>query len=1342
MSTDDFEPNEYENDYDDGVYESDSYNSENIKEKYDRYKEKYDNYKEKYEDYKSKHGKEKVPSNDLPQSNVNNDKFRRTLNQARDEQFKNTAKEGVKKGAETVGKETGKELAKEGAKVATKEGTKAAVEAGTAATGVGAVVAVAIEAIDQLLKKIKKLRDKELREQEKEKKKKRTMIIIIVIVSLLLFPLLTAGPFVVVSEETTATLEQIIANREKRYTETLKLNSDASNVSKKTLMMFTDDEYRELLFTNYDKIEGSNPTNYSDPSYNFTIKNNWGTDIINFFASSEDLKDKDEYEVATNVVGKIIESEKNNFNKIEWNVANTSGSYNYDAYATFTSLADMKANDVKPSASSFLTISPITDLQKIPYTELMIPNLSTYNIDPTSSNSTQKAYTYAQAVEKYVQNWYIPYTMMIDTQDKKFILNEVMEKMYHPIEFTLYGISKEVKNTTTQYYLQTTVTEYWETYIETETIAPDDRLLPATRSEIEIDGREYYSNTKESTVGVVEERSKREKIGETVTDENGNYVTKYRVTQNKKTTTTLTDGGKIAYNSDGTPMVKAITVTRSIYPSRYIPKITHAETFYEVINATYNIIPIDESTSPRTSKTSNLIVSSGSVTGEITLTETWEESISSGVYESKPYQVSYYSEADLARLNKKVSRVEWYQDWGDTEEVLEAIKNGNTGDNEDLEIGPIEATSENMKLMLEQAVKMISEQYWTYNQGGDRGVCYSLNGLYNKKNIDCSAFVSSLYNIFLGVNPGSWTGEMKDFATAGKNGLKMYTLNSVSELQPGDILWRKGHVGLYMGNGVQIDAGGPEGTPEPNKAGMPKGEYAYTHYIRYTGTDFSDVDSPVIDGTTGTTGGSTDDENTTELSTVKGIIYPAKTMAERVEAYKSYGNGKGYSYDDMYFAYYQIESRLLSSTNKNSGGTNRVFGGFVWPVEITEENPETKRINTFFGYTPAYGSNHTGIDISTGNVLEKEGDLSKGAYVVAAHDGTVTRTTANPTSDSDGYTFVNIETTDGAYTTQYGHLSEIYVSEGDLVEKGTIIGRMGTTGNSTGVHLHFSVTDSEAGKYIDPLTFYNIANSTEPETVVNIADIEMASIVSIPTAYIYHSSKSSGLGFSVVGTVLSRDEWVTLALNYANGKSTDACFQDKSTMEKFYDTCVERGVNPEYAFATAVSESNLRNSVNNYWGLGTPNGAASAYYGDMLTTLSAYCDTIVKYQDPASSKYAMIMQRYEERKAVTENGGADPNGYGTPDTLQGIQSIYSHLGDHVYGDAGTGGFYYMDPARAGVTKIYSTHEEFVEKCLNGGPEHAEGTITTVWEQAGYTAWQSEKKIEIAKKIFGDVAGTY
>jgi len=125
----------------------------------------------------------------------------------------------------------------------------------------------------------------------------------------------------------------------------------------------------------------------------------------------------------------------------------------------------------------------------------------------------------------------------------------------------------------------------------------------------------------------------------------------------------------------------------------------------------------------------------------------------------------------------------------------------------------------------------------------------------------------------------------------------------------------------------------------------------------------------------------------------------------------------------------------------------------IWPV------PSCWTIAVAFGE----GSNasHTGIDISDGN--------SNGKIVVAAAKGTVIY--ADASAGSYGLQ-VLIEHGDGIMT-RYAHLmsGSVSVEDGDTVEAGQPIARVGSTGNAASPHLHFEVIDIATGNRLNPLEY-------------------------------------------------------------------------------------------------------------------------------------------------------------------------------------------------------------------------------------------------------------------------------
>lgn len=139
---------------------------------------------------------------------------------------------------------------------------------------------------------------------------------------------------------------------------------------------------------------------------------------------------------------------------------------------------------------------------------------------------------------------------------------------------------------------------------------------------------------------------------------------------------------------------------------------------------------------------------------------------------------------------------------------------------------------------------------------------------------------------------------------------------------------------------------------------------------------------------------------------------------------------------------YTAPAASVFNGTRGSTAPAAATGGWVWPTDLC----------TITQYYNGWG--HFGLDV--------DGDYINNIY--AARGGTVTRA-----SWFSGYgNCVDINHGDG-YVTRYGHLSKFFVSVGDVVGAGDALGKMGTTGNSTGTHLHFEVMEGKT-KY-NPLNF-------------------------------------------------------------------------------------------------------------------------------------------------------------------------------------------------------------------------------------------------------------------------------
>jgi murein DD-endopeptidase MepM/ murein hydrolase activator NlpD len=155
-----------------------------------------------------------------------------------------------------------------------------------------------------------------------------------------------------------------------------------------------------------------------------------------------------------------------------------------------------------------------------------------------------------------------------------------------------------------------------------------------------------------------------------------------------------------------------------------------------------------------------------------------------------------------------------------------------------------------------------------------------------------------------------------------------------------------------------------------------------------------------------------------------------------------------------------IIQKLQEKLKQKNGGNSGTYSGSKTGILRKSDIGRIPPITSPFGmrYHPVLKTNkmHTGIDIG----------IPTGTPIYAMSDGEVIISEYN----SGGYGYLVAIDHGGGITSLYAHNSKLIVSEGQQVKKGQLIAKSGSTGRSTGPHLHFEVRSN--GTPINPMSYY------------------------------------------------------------------------------------------------------------------------------------------------------------------------------------------------------------------------------------------------------------------------------
>lgn len=392
-----------------------------------------------------------------------------------------------------------------------------------------------------------------------------------------------------------------------------------------------------------------------------------------------------------------------------------------------------------------------------------------------------------------------------------------------------------------------------------------------------------------------------------------------------------------------------------------------------------------------------------------------------------------------------------------------------------------------------------------------------------------------------------------------------------------------------------------------------------------------------------------------------------------------------------------------NETNKKGTYNGLASYSFWWPIggqEITTDEygieyavgePSAINISSDYKDRNPERPDHNGIDINSVDINGVYHRDEAYHYIIASKGGTVIKSYLS-TGERAAGEYIIIDHGDG-FVTKYMHMYEgsRTVSEGDIVKQGQIIGIMGSTGNSSGSHLHFQIELN--GEVVDPLQYVSAEHSRGGSSI-NPFDIS-----------------------------ISREEFVECIQKY----SQDERYQTNMVAyaEDFYEICTEKGVNPQLAFAHSCLETKYGQEFiaqNNYFGYAAynsnPNAATS--YATSADSIEAYCDWVINNATIDSSAYQANVQRTEELSPYNSVL------IGTPETnvyvlyIRYAQLDNTHEGE--YGDISMVKY---------LGTYYMTYHMYGKMC-----SHTPGSETTSQEKADYAVYSTNMRLDIIQRIFG------